>query len=81
MWIDEHVVKKTLCVLPANSFLLKKGKLGRNLCYIVTQLQAGRPKSQDATTTTALTYYTAINAQALLGNVHLITGHGGPDRE
>ena len=36
MWIDEHVVKKTLCVLPANSFLLKKGKLGRNLHYIVT---------------------------------------------
>ena len=67
------------------------------ICYIVTKLQAGRTKSQDATTTTttttttaaaaaaaaaaALPYYTSINAQALLGKVHLITGHGGPDRE
>jgi hypothetical protein len=70
---------------PRQFFFAEEGKLGRNLCYIVTQLQAGRPKSQDTTTTTtpttALPYYTSINAQALLGKVHLITGYGGPDRE
>jgi hypothetical protein len=53
-------------------FFAEDGKLGRNQCSIVTQLQAGRPKSQDATTTTTTTtttlpYYTAIKAQALLG--------------
>ena len=64
MWTDEHVVKKTLCVLPVNSFLLKKGN-SEEICVISSH--SCRSVGQ--------------NAQALLGKVHLITGHGGPDRE
>jgi len=42
-----------------------------------------KTRTTTATATTAaaaLPYYTSVNAQALLGKFHLITGHGDPER-
>jgi hypothetical protein len=80
MWMDEHVVKKMLCVLPRQLFFfLKKGR-SEETCYIATQLLAAGSKSQDATTAAASPYCTSTYAQTLFRKVH-ITGHGGPDGE